>query len=129
MKDSQTGKKLLIVDDDKFLVNMYSAKFKSEGFEVETANNGQEALGKIRNGLQADGVVFDIVMPSMDGLEFLRVMKKENLLPNAASIALTNQSQPTDMEEAEKLGVKGYIVKASTIPSEVVEEVRKILKK
>ena len=68
-------------------------------------------------------------MPNMDGLEFIKRMKEEKLSPSSAIVVLTNQSQSAEIEKAKELGVDGYIVKASTIPSEVVEEVKKILEK
>lgn len=121
--------KVLLVDDDQFLLNMYSIKFKASGFEVETASGGPDALSKLRNGLLSDVLLLDVVMPAMDGLEFLDHVKKESLIPNSLYIVLTNQGQSTDIERAKALGVHGYIVKASTIPSEVVEEVKTILRK
>jgi len=126
--DSQK-KKIFLVDDDQFLLNMYTIKFTNSGFEVESATTGQAALQKLRDGFSPDAVLFDIVMPSMDGLELLSHVKEEKLATGARFIALTNQGQTTDIERAQALGVSGYIVKASTIPSEMVEEVRHILAK
>ena len=126
--DSQK-KKIFLVDDDQFLLNMYTIKFTNSGFEVESATTGQAALQKLRDGFSPDAVLFDIVMPSMDGLELLSHVKEEKLETGARFIALTNQGQTTDIERAQALGVSGYIVKASTIPSEMVEEVRHILAK
>jgi CheY-like chemotaxis protein len=67
-------------------------------------------------------------MPGMDGLEFLAATRKENLVPNAIVIALSNQNQPADIERAKALGITSYIVKANSIPSEVVAEVIKVVK-
>lgn len=120
---------VLLVDDDQFLLNMYSIKFKKSGFAVETAVGGPDALGKLRNGLCPDILMLDVVMPAMDGLEFLENVKKEKLVPEALYIVLSNQGQSSDIERAKRLGVHGYIVKASTIPSEVVEEVKTIMRK
>lgn len=123
------AKKVFLVDDDQFLLNMYSLKFKNSGFEIETANSASIALQKLRDGLTPDVLLCDLVMPTMDGLEFLKSVKNDHLAPKAALIVLTNQSQSADIEKARGLGIDGYIVKASTIPSEVVAEVRKILEK
>lgn len=123
------GKKVLLVDDDQFLLNMYTLKFRNSGFEVETANNATAALQKLRDGLAPDVILCDLVMPTMDGLQFIKQIKEERLGSAAAIVVLTNQSQSADIEKAKELGVDGYIVKASTIPSEVVEEVKKILEK
>ncbi len=119
--------KILIVDDDHFLLNMYALKFKSSGFDVNTANEGTDALRKLKEGLVPDVVMLDMVMPGMDGLEILAQIRKENLVPKAHVIILSNQSQSSDIEQAKKLGISGYIVKATTIPSEVVTEVEHLL--
>jgi CheY-like chemotaxis protein len=118
--------KVLIVDDDKFLLNMYSIKFIKNNFEVDSAISGEEALTKIKNGCKPDIILLDIVMPGMDGFEVLNNLKKENILPNAMIIMLTNQGQLADIEKAKSFGINGYIIKATTIPSEVVEEVSRI---
>jgi len=120
---------VLIVDDDKFLLDMYSLKFSKGGFEVVTACGTDEALKKLRDKFDPDIMVMDIVMPNMDGLELLGIIRKENLAPNAVVIMLSNQSQPVDMDRAKDLNVDGYIVKASTIPSEVLEKVKEIYEK
>lgn len=121
--------KVLLVDDDQFLLNMYLLKFKNSGFDAESATSAQEALKKLRDGLTPDSILIDLVMPAMDGLEFIRRVKEERLAPSASLIVLTNQGQSADIDKAKALGVAGYIVKASTIPSEVVEEVKRILNK
>jgi|SRR3989344_4302769 len=121
---------VLIVDDDKFLVNMYSLKFSNSGFVVLTAQNGQEALKKLKEErLSPDALLLDIVMPSMNGLELLASIRKENLAEHSKVIFLTNQGVKADIETSKKLGVSAYIVKASTIPSEVVTMVKEILEK
>ncbi len=120
--------KILLVDDDKFLLNMYAMKFQKEGLEIFTATDGAVALQRLQEGLSPDVILLDIILPTMDGLKFLEELRKKKLVPNAAVILLTNQSESTDIEEAKKLGIDGYIVKATTIPSEVLNEVMKVLK-
>ncbi len=118
--------KVLIVDDDKFLLNMYAIKFGKNNFEVNTATTGEEALTKIRDGYNPDIILLDIVMPGMDGFGTLDTLKKENLASSSLIIMLTNQGQLADIEKAKSFGINGYIIKATTIPSEVVEEVTRI---
>lgn len=118
--------KVLIVDDDKFLLNMYSIKFAKSNFEVNSAVSGDEALSKIKEGYTPDIILLDIVMPGMDGFQILDNLKKNNIAPNAMIIMLTNQGQLADIEKAKSFGINGYIIKATTIPSEVVEEVERI---
>lgn len=128
MPEEQT-KQVLIVDDDRFLLNMYSLKFKKSGFAVETATGGEEALQKLRNGLSPTVLLLDVVMPVMDGMELLENIRKEKLAERATVIVLSNQNQPADLERAKRLGIRSYIVKANAIPSEVVAEVLKITEK
>lgn len=122
-------KKVLLIDDDQFLISMYSLKFDKYGFEIETASNGEDALEKLRNGYKPDILILDVVMPTLDGFGLLEKIRKENFGLDAIVIMLTNQSQKSDIDQAKKLNVDGYIVKATTIPSEVVEEVVSIYNK
>jgi CheY-like chemotaxis protein len=122
-------KKILIVDDDKFLLSMYSMKFEKNGFEVKVASNGPDAIDMLKGGFKPDALLMDIIMPIMDGLATVEQIKKENLAPDSIVVMLTNQGLVSDINRAKELGVHGYIVKATTIPSEVVEEVLGIYNK
>ena len=108
---------------------MYTLKFKSALFEIMSAFSGEDALEKIKNGYVPDVILFDVIMPGLSGLEFLEAIRKGNMAPNAACIVLSNQGQTSDIEAAKKLGIDGYIVKANTIPSEVLEQVLEIIKR
>lgn len=112
---------VLLVDDDHFLLDMYSMKFMQKGFSVEPAASTADALAALRGGLKPSAILFDIVMPGDDGFSFLRTVNEEHLGGDALLIALTNQSSDADRAQAEKLGVDKYVVKASMIPSEVVD--------
>jgi CheY-like chemotaxis protein len=118
--------KVLIVDDDKFLLNMYSIKFSKNNFEVNAASTGEEAVAKLKEGYVPNIILLDIVMPGMDGFDVLEAIRSNKLAPEAMIIMLTNQGQLTDIEKAKSFGINGYIIKATTIPSEVVEEVTRI---
>jgi len=119
-------RKILILDDDRFLLNMYSMKFEKNGFDVKVAGGGPEALDILKEGFNPDIMLMDLIMPVMDGFTFYETAKKEKLVDNIIAIMLTNQGQVSDINRAKELGVHGYIVKATTIPSEVVEEVIQI---
>ncbi|HEY4489732.1 MAG TPA: response regulator [Candidatus Paceibacterota bacterium] len=120
--------KILLVDDDKFLLDMYALKFKAAGHEAFTSANTAETLQRLRDGDKFEIILLDIIMPGMDGLELLETIKKEKLAEGATIIMLTNESDQEKISKAKSLGVSGYIVKATLIPSEVVEEVIKIVK-
>lgn len=117
---------VLIVDDDKFLLEMYRKKFARYEIEAELSIGSADALAKLRAGAAPDVLVLDIIMPGMDGLELLETIRKENLAANSIIIMLTNESEAAKIEHAKSLHVAGYIVKATSIPSEVVEEIIKI---
>lgn len=119
----ETKYSVLIIDDDKFLLDMYSTKFKNLGHSATVAVGAVDALEKLRGGETPAILILDIIMPTMDGLELLETIRKENLVPSAIVIMLTNETDPAKIEKAKSLGVAGYIVKATTIPSEVVKEV------
>lgn len=120
--------KILIVDDDKFLLSMYTMKFTKEGMEVTSIPSPIDALEKLRAGLNPDIIILDIVMPEMDGVELLSKIRKENLAKGAAVVVLSNQGQSSEIDRAKGYGIAGYIVKATTIPSEVLREVIRMAK-
>ena len=106
---------------------MYALKFSQNNFEVHTAGSGVTVLEKLRGGLCPEVMLIDIIMPEMDGFEALAEINKENLCPKCVKIILSNKSEQKDIEEGGRLGVAGYIVKASSTPQEVIEQVVKIL--
>jgi CheY-like chemotaxis protein len=124
--ETEAKYKVFLVDDDTFLLNMYSVKLSKNGFEVNTALSGQEAIKKIKAGYEPDIMLLDVIMPGMDGLKVLEDIRREHLVPNATIVMLTNQSDSGDIEKAKALGMDGYIVKATTIPSEVIKSVLEI---
>jgi DNA-binding response OmpR family regulator len=125
-EQSSSNKKILLVDDDKFLLDMYAIKFSKAGYEVKTADSTDGGLKLVREGYVPNVMLVDIVMPGMDGLDLVNAIRKERLAPSAVLIMLTNQGSSDDISRAKKLGVDGYIVKATTIPSEVLAEVERI---
>lgn len=122
----QAKKKIMLIDDDKFLLDMYAMKFSKAGYEIMSSDSIDGALRMIRGGYSPDVMLVDIVMPGMDGLEFVAALRKEKLASKAVVIMLTNQAASDDIAQSNKLSVDGYIVKATTIPSQVLAEVEKI---
>jgi len=123
----ESNKKILIVDDDNFLLDMYSLKFSKFNFNVTSAAGPEIALEKLRGGLAPDIILLDIVMPVMDGFELMEKMKEEGLAEDSIRIILSNRGQPSDVARGEALGAAGYIVKASSTPTEVIEKVQSII--
>ncbi|OHA94568.1 MAG: hypothetical protein A3C62_01375 [Candidatus Zambryskibacteria bacterium RIFCSPHIGHO2_02_FULL_39_16] len=120
--------KILIVDDDKFLLDMYKKKFESNGAEVDVALGSEETLAKLRDGAKPDILILDVIMPKIDGIELLGIIRKEQLSPDSIVIMLTNESDTNRIKEAELLGISGYIVKAINIPTDVINKVWEIIK-
>lgn len=120
--------KILLVDDDEFLLDMYSLKFKEAGFDIDIAASGEAALEKMRK-VNYDIVLLDIIMPALDGFEVLQKMKAEKLGGDSIVIVLSNLGQKEDIERGMYLGAKDYVIKAHFTPREVVEKVKFYLEK
>lgn len=121
--------RIYLVDDDRFLLNLYAAKFKSSGEDVTAFGGGEELLATLRkqDGDAPDAILFDLIMPVMDGFTLLETIKKEGLAKGAKLIILSNEGADAELERAKSLGADGYIVKASAIPSEVLAEALRII--
>ncbi len=128
MTDASKGN-ILLIDDDKFLVEMYGAKFNSAGYTTQICLTAKEALDALGGGFAPIALLFDITMPEMDGLEFMQQVVEKHLADDALKVALTNQNSDQERARATELGVGLYIVKASVIPSEVVAQVTAMLHK
>ncbi len=122
---TSNGMKILLVDDDVFLRDMYATKFGESGFEVHAAESGARAL-EILESEKVDVVVLDMVMQGMSGVELLGAIREKKIEPEPLCIVLSNQGEKHEIESALNAGAKGYIIKAEMIPSEVVDQVKKI---
>jgi CheY-like chemotaxis protein len=120
-------KTILLVEDDPFVVDIYSTKLESAGFSVEVAEDGEEALRKLKEK-KPDLMVLDIVLPNIDGWELLKMIRTEMGMEDLKVVVLSNLSQKEEVQKGINLGVIRHFVKASFTPSEVVEEIKKILK-
>ena len=120
-------KKILIIEDDSFLSEMYSTKLIQEGFETEIAINGKQGMDKIKN-IKPDLILLDIVLPKMDGFEILESVKKDSKLKNIPIVLLTNLGQKNEIEKGLLLGADEYIIKAHFTPTAVVTKIKEILK-
>lgn len=117
---------ILLVDDDSFLLDMYALKFKNAGYEVTAINDPQEAIEALKGDLHPDIILFDIIMPGIGGWGFAEQLRAQQLAPEATLIVLSNQGQQTDLDTSKQYAVDGYIIKALSTPTEVLQEVEKI---
>jgi CheY-like chemotaxis protein len=118
--------KILLVDDDTFLRDMYATKFSEIGDEVVGVGGAEEAI-KTVSADSFDVVIMDMVMPGMTGIELLGALKDLNLTTAPKYIVLSNQGEEADIKKAYDSGATGYIIKADSIPSEVVDKVHKLV--
>jgi len=126
----QTKKKrIMIVEDDSFVMDIYQTKLEQSGFDVILAVNGLEAVKKMENETSLpDLILLDIIMPYMDGLEVLKKIKENDAFKNIPVILLTNLSQKEEIEQGMKLGASDYLIKSHFTPSEVLEKINNYLK-
>jgi CheY-like chemotaxis protein len=121
-------KKVMIVEDDYFVMDIYYTKLAQSGLEVISANNGLEALKKLQEEKQIpDLILLDIIMPYMGGLEVLEKIKKDDQLKNIPVILLTNLSQKAEIDTGMKLGANDFLIKSHFTPSEVLEKINSVL--
>jgi DNA-binding response OmpR family regulator len=125
---TDTTYRIILLDDDHFLLDMYSLKFSQVGHTVQSCLSVDEVLTVLRDGFNPDAIMFDLILPGKDGFDLLRTIHEEKLAPQTLLIALTNQSAEEERKRTEELGADEYIVKANTIPSEVVNMVMEALK-
>ena len=121
--------RLLLVDDDAFLLDMYSLKFTQGGHIVDAVGSADEALKKLREpDYEPDAILLDLVMPKINGFELMQKIQEEHLQKKALLIVLSNQGEDEDIERAKEYGAVGHIIKANAIPSEVLEIVEGYLR-
>jgi DNA-binding response OmpR family regulator len=118
--------KILLVEDSRTIQQMYRNKLTFEQFQVITADNGMEAI-KILSQEKPDLILLDLMMPVMDGYKVLQVVKTDPKFSDIPVLVFSAKGQSEEVEKALNLGAAGYIVKATTKPNEVVEQIRKVL--
>ena len=118
--------KIVLVEDDPLLIDIYSTKFKEAGFEVSVVDRGDAAADRIVQE-KPDLVVLDIVLPQRNGWEILKSVKSNPKTKDIKVVILSNLGQKEEIEKGMDLGASGYLIKAHYTPSQVVKEIRKIL--
>ncbi|OGY29073.1 MAG: hypothetical protein A3F35_02025 [Candidatus Woykebacteria bacterium RIFCSPHIGHO2_12_FULL_45_10] len=119
-------KKILLVEDDNFIRELYQRELEKAGYKVSTAVNGKLAL-EVARSEKFDLILLDIMIPEIDGFKVLETLKGESKTRNTDVIILSNLGQDDLLNKALKIGARAYILKSSTVPSQVLQEVRSIL--
>ena len=120
------NKRVLVVEDDETLREIYALKLEMAGFEVETAGDGVEALERVRLAAP-DLIILDMMMPRLDGLQFMRRYARLRLPLAAKILVASNKTLRTEIEEARQLGASEYLVKSRITPDDLVAHVYKHL--
>ncbi len=120
-------KKILLVEDDKFLRELLSKRLRMEFYSVLEANESSEAFNHL-NEHGIDLILLDLHLPGIPGLEILKEIKFKKEIKNIPVIVFSNLMEEKEMNEAKKLGVSDYIIKANFSLDELVEKINKILK-
>lgn len=124
----ESKKKILIIEDEEVLVNMYETKFTSEGYQILKATNGEDGLILVQKE-KPDLILLDVILPKMDGFMVLKKIKSDPTTKNIPVILLTNLGQDEDINKGKEDGAVAYLVKANLTPSEVIDKVKEIFKK
>ena len=120
-------KRILLVEDDDALANVYLSRLQVEGFDVRRVANGEDALA-IALSYKPDLILLDVMMPKVSGFDVLDILHNTPETANIKIIMLTALSQDSDKDRAEALGVDDYLVKSQVVITDVIERIRYHLK-
>lgn len=116
-------KRILLVEDDDALANVYVNRLQAEGFDVRRVNNGEDALATAMS-YKPNLVVLDVMMPKVSGFDVLDILRNTPETANLKVIMLTALSQPSDQERATSLGADDYLVKSQVVIADVIDRIR-----
>jgi CheY-like chemotaxis protein len=116
--------KVLVVEDDAFLLRAYMAKLQSSGFDVQTATDGEEAMAAM-TAYAPDVVLLDLVMPRKDGFQTLQEIRQQEAFKNTPIFVVSNLSQKEELERAKQLGATELLLKSNLSMSELVDKIHK----
>jgi len=117
-------KKILLVEDEEIMIGLLQRKLTQEGYEISVARDGEEGL-KTMKEIKPDLILLDIIMPKMGGFEVMEEMAKDEELKKIPVIVISNSGQPVELDRAQKLGAKDWLIKTELDPQEVVDKVVK----
>lgn len=126
MNEKNSQIKILLVEDDPFLLSMYTVKFELENFSVISAEDGEKGINLAKKE-KPSIILLDIMLPKKDGFEVLEELKKDDVTKSIPVILLTNLSQKTEVSKGLALGADDYLIKAHFMPSEVVDKIKKLI--
>lgn len=121
-------KKILIIEDEKILVEMYKSKLEANNFEVISAFSSEEGIEILRKE-KPDLVILDILLPKENGITFLEKIEKMKIISDVRIIVFSNYDDPETRKKAFKLGVEDYLIKTQFTPREFLEKVKEYFKK
>jgi two-component system, OmpR family, alkaline phosphatase synthesis response regulator PhoP len=121
-------KKILLVEDDMMLVDMYTLKLAEAGYEVIQATNGAQGYEEAKKN-KPDLILLDIILPQMDGFMVMEKIKKDKIIKKIPVFFLTNLKQDEDVEKGNKLGAIDYLVKSTLTPTQILERINEFFKK
>jgi CheY-like chemotaxis protein len=121
-----SGRRVLLVEDDRFLRRAGEAALRQRGFTVTVAMDGEEALRKVQAEVP-DLILLDLLMPKVTGIEVLRALRSQDATRDVRVLVLSNSSREQDLEEIKRLGVTDYLVKANLSLQELGDRVARIL--
>ena len=119
-------KSILLIEDDPFLIDIYSQKFKNGGFNIIVAENATKAFQFLEQEVP-NVILLDIVLPQMDGWAVLKKIRANKNWDSCFIVIFSNLSQKEEVEKGLKLGANRYLIKSQHTPLEVVKEVETIL--
>jgi len=117
-------KKILLIEDEKLMIELLEKKLTQEGYEVSVAKDGMEGIEKMRQ-VSPDIVLLDIIMPRMGGFEVMETMAKDDKLKKIPIIVISNSGQPVELDRAKRLGARDWLIKTEFDPREVIDKVIK----
>jgi len=127
MENTNKAKRILIMEDEQFLRDLYVQILKEEGYDVTEAADGEEGYKHLHEG-GFDLILMDIMMPKMTGLDIMKKLKDDPVLKsNGKIIFLTNLNQDTNISEGVALGVSGYLIKSDYTPDQIIKQVKGFL--
>jgi DNA-binding response OmpR family regulator len=120
------AKKILIIEDDKFLRELISRKLTDEGYDITQAVDGEDGIKKVKEAMP-ELILLDLILPSMDGFEVLSTIKGDDSISAIPVIILSNLGQKEEVEKGMNLGAADYLIKAHFTPGEIIEKIKNVL--